>query len=160
MENRNKKEGKIPLLISACLLGRACRYDGASRPHPLAARIAADPRFFLIPVCPECDGGLPTPRIPAERVGDRVVNKDGVDVTESYRRGAAHALALAKEYGARAALLKERSPSCGSQEIYDGTFSGNLQKGQGVCCEMLRATGITVFSEEEEDAFFAALSLS
>ncbi len=157
MTEKNNK-GKIPLLISACLLGRACRYDGASRPHPLAARLSVDPRFLLLPVCPEYDGGLPTPRIPAERVGARVLNKNGEDVTAAYRRGAARALALAEEHSARIALLKERSPSCGSRMVYDGSFSGKIKKGEGVCSEVLRAAGISVFSEEEEEAFLTTLS--
>ena len=100
------------ILISACLLGCACRYDGKSKPHPLAQELAR--RGLVIPICPEQLGGLPTPRAPSEQQNDRVVSADGTDVTTQYRRGAEEALRLAALYGCTTAVLKERSPSCGS----------------------------------------------
>lgn len=148
---------KEPILVSACLLGRACRYDGASRPHPAVEALAAHPDLTLIPICPECDGGLPTPRIPAERVGERVVNRAGEDVTAAYRRGAELACRTAREKGCRFSVLKERSPSCGSHEIYDGSFTGKRKKGRGVCSEMLEKAGIAVFSEEETELLLATI---
>ena len=133
------------ILISACLLGVCCRYDGASKPHPLAVELAE--KHELIPVCPEQLGGLETPRPPAERQGKAVIAKNGADVTEQYRRGAEEALKLCRLLGCEAAVLKERSPSCGSGEIYDGTFTGTLIAGDGVTAELLKAHGIPVYGE-------------
>ena len=133
------------ILISACLLGARCRYDGASKPQPWIAALAE--RHTLVPVCPEQLGGLPTPRPPAERRGDRVVTREGGDVTVQYRRGAEEALALCRLLGCEAALLKERSPSCGRGEIYDGTFSGALAPGDGITAELLVARGVAVYGE-------------
>lgn len=133
------------ILISACLLGMPCRYDGASKPHPLAETLAA--KHQLVPVCPEQLGGLATPRPPAERQGDRVMAQTGTDVTGAYRRGAEAALALCRLLDCRAAVLKERSPSCGHGEIYDGTFSAALTAGDGVTAELLSANGIPVYGE-------------
>ncbi|MBE6914663.1 MAG: DUF523 domain-containing protein [Ruminococcaceae bacterium] len=140
---------KQPLLISECLLGAACRYDGNAKAlePELLSRLMA--RWTLVPVCPEQLGGLETPRPPAERQGDRVVANTGRDVTAQYRRGAAQALYLAKLFGAKTALLKERSPSCGRGTIYDGSFSGALTPGDGVTAELLAAEGISVFGESE-----------
>ena len=135
----------MKILISACLLGVRCRYDGASKPHPLAEELVK--RHELIPVCPEQMGGLPTPRPPAERQGDRVVSVEGVDVTEQYRRGAEEALRLCRLFGCEAAVLKERSPSCGRGAVYDGTFTGNLAVGDGVTAQLLVEAGISVYGE-------------
>lgn len=132
------------LLISACLLGVCCRYDGASKAHPLIGELAE--RHTLVPVCPEQLGGLPTPRPPAERRGDRVVTREG-DVTEQYRRGAEETLRLCRLLGCEAAVLKERSPSCGRSAVYDGTFTGTLAAGDGVTAELLEAHGIPVYGE-------------
>ena len=139
------------LLISACLLGCRCRYDGASKRHPMAEALAC--RHALVPVCPEQLGGLATPRPPAERRGDRVVTREGGDVTEAYRRGAEEALRLCRLTGCEAAVLKERSPSCGRDSVYDGTFSGTLRPGDGVTAELLRAAGIPVYGESELEKF-------
>lgn len=135
------------ILVSACLLGVACRYDGKSKPHP--GVLALQEQHQLIPVCGEIFGGLPTPRVPAERVGERVLTEDGRDVTAEYTRGAEEVLALARRMDCRAALLKERSPSCGSGEIYDGSFSRRLIPGDGVTAELLRKQGIAVFGESQ-----------
>lgn len=134
------------ILVSACLLGCACRYDGGSKPCAAVRALAA--RHTLIPVCPEIYGGLPTPRTPCEIVGSRVLSKDGADRTDAYRRGASEALRLAGALGCRAALLKARSPACGSGEVYDGSFSGTLTAGDGVAAAALRAAGIAVFGED------------
>ena len=135
------------LLISACLLGCACRYDGGSKPCPAALRLAEE--HELIPVCPEQLGGLPTPRPPAEIRGERVVNRDGEDVTAQYRRGAEETLRLARLLNAQGAVLKARSPSCGHGAVYDGTFSGALIPGDGVAARLLLASGVPVWTEED-----------
>jgi len=135
------------LLVSACLLGLRCRYDGRSRPN--AAVLALGERHWLVPCCPEQLGGLPTPRSPSEWQGDRIVNRDGEDMTEAYRRGGEEALRLARTLGCEAAILKERSPACGSREIYDGSFTGALRPGKGSAARALEAAGIPVFGESE-----------
>ena len=140
------------LLISRCLLGDACRYDGKSKPLPAETLQALRDRYALIPVCPEVLGGLPTPRTPSERQGARVVMKTGKDVTAEYRRGAEAALRAAKENHVCAAVLKERSPSCGRGEIYDGTFTGTLTEGNGVTAQLLLENGFTVYGESEIEA--------
>ena len=137
----------MKILISACLLGVRCRYDGASKTYPDIEKLAH--RHTLVPVCPEQLGGLPTPRSPSERQGDRVVANTGANVTEQYRRGAEEALRLCRLFDCEAAVLKERSPSCGKGGIYDGTFSGTLAEGNGVTAELLMAQGIAVFGESQ-----------
>ena len=140
---------KEALLISTCLLGVACRYDGACRPMSGATLDALAERYALIPVCPEQLGGLCTPRTPAERGGSRIYTKSGEDVTAQYTRGAEQALFLARRFCCTKALLKERSPSCGSGWIYDGSFHGRLTEGSGVTAELLQANGFAVFGESE-----------
>ena len=138
---------KQNLLVSACLLGVCCRYDGESKPNSEVIKLRES--FVLIPTCPEVDGGLPTPRIPSERVGDRVLMRDGKDVTDNYVAGAEAALERAKSFSCVAALLKARSPSCGSGATYDGSFSGVLTNRDGVAAELLKKNGIPVFTEDE-----------
>lgn len=135
------------ILISACLLGASCRYDGKSKPNEKVLELME--KYELIPVCPEIFGGLPTPRTPAERVGSRVLTRDGADVTEQYEHGAFEALRFARLFGCKKAVLKEKSPSCGSGEIYDGSFSGALTPGFGVAAALLSENGIEVFGESE-----------
>ena len=137
----------MKILISACLLGTPCRYDGKSKRHPRIDALAE--KHELIPVCPEVLGGLPTPRTPSERVDERVLMRGGRDVTENYREGARLALETALRGGCTLAVLKARSPSCGSGEVYDGTFSGVLSSGDGVTAELLKKNGITVLTEED-----------
>ena len=140
---------KPTVLVSACLLGVCCRYDGESKPN--ADVIALRDRFVLLPICPEEDGGLPTPRTPSERVGDKVLMRDGRDVTKNYMKGAELALERARTFGCTAAILKARSPSCGKGKIYDGSFSGALTDRDGVTAELLASHGIKVYTEEETD---------
>ena len=135
------------ILVSRCLLGDPCRYDGSSRPYPGIEALAE--RYTLVPICPECDGGLPVPRPAGERRGNRIVTKDGADLTAAYRRGAEIALAKAKETGATIALLKSRSPSCGVGRIHDGTFTGGMTEGDGIAAELLKANGITLYTEND-----------
>ena len=138
---------KQAILVSACLLGVCCRYDGESKPNFKVIKLRE--KFTLIPICPEVDGGLPTPRTPSERVGDKVLMRDGKDVSANYLAGAEAALARAESFSCTAAILKARSPSCGSGEIYDGTFSGRLTAGDGVAAELLKKNGISVYTEDE-----------
>jgi len=140
---------KEPLLISACLMGENCKYSGGSNYH--SAVEALKERYGLLPVCPERDGGLPTPRSPAERQGERVINRDGIDVTAQYIRGAQLALETARAHGCTKALLKERSPSCGCRGIYDGTFTGTLVPGLGVAAQLLSENGIALWGESRID---------
>ena len=135
------------ILVSACLMGVNCRYDGGGKCVPELEELMELAQ--LVPVCPEIMGGLPTPRTPSERVGDRVLMRDGTDVTQAFRRGAQEALRLARLYGAQIAVLKERSPSCGSGTIYDGSFSGGLTAGYGVAGEMLRENGMQICGESK-----------
>ena len=139
------------VLISACLLGVACRYDGQS--HPRSPIPTSNECVTFIPVCPEQLGGLPTPRLPAEICGNAVIRQDGADITDAYTRGAAEALRIAKLYGCRYAVLKERSPSCGSGTIYDGGFSKTLIDGDGVTAKLLQQNGITVIGESALNDF-------
>jgi uncharacterized protein YbbK (DUF523 family) len=145
------------VLVSACLAGRACRFDGSAATDDVVARLVAEGRAIL--VCPEADGGLGTPRPPAEISGGtgsdvlagraRVVTEDGTDVTGAYMKGARIALAAARRGGATTAILKARSPSCGKGRVYDGTFSRALTSGEGVTAALLEQEGIEVFSDEE-----------
>ena len=136
---------KERLLISACLLGRNCKYSGGNNYHPLTE--ALRDRYELVPVCPECMGGLPIPHDPAERVGDKVISRTGTDVTAPFKKGAELALRRARQTGAKLALLKERSPSCGCGAIYDGTFTGTVVPGSGVAAELLAKNGVTIYGE-------------
>ncbi|MDO5547543.1 MAG: DUF523 domain-containing protein [Eubacteriales bacterium] len=137
------------LLVSACLLGVRCRYDGKEKAHPAVLSLLEREDLTLIPVCPEQLGGLPTPRPAAECCGGRVVNRAGADVTEAYGRGAEQTLHLARAYHCDGAILKERSPSCGKGQIYDGSFSGVLTEGDGVAAALLLQHEIPVFGESE-----------
>ena len=137
------------LLVSACLLGFCCKYDGGHNALPPETLARLRERYRLLPVCPETAGGLPIPRTPAERRGGAVVSRTGADVTAAFARGAETALRLCERKNCRKALLKERSPSCGSAKIYDGSFSGRLIPGSGVSAEALRAAGVAVYGEDE-----------
>ena len=132
------------IIVSACLAGYRCRYDGKVIPD--AEIVALVKQGGAIPVCPEMMGGLPCPRVPAERTADgrRVVTKDGGDVTDAYQRGAEETLRMARLYGCEHAILKARSPSCGCGQIYDGSFSGTLRDGSGVAAALLTENGISV----------------
>lgn len=146
-----------PVLVSACLLGRACRYDGGHcRCEDVALALAGRE---ILSICPESLGGLTAPRAPAEILGGggedvlagraRVIDREGVERTAAFLRGAGAVLALARERGAKAAVLKERSPSCGVHYIYDGSFHGRTVPGQGVAAALLGAEGLLLRSEED-----------
>jgi len=139
------------LLISACLFGSNCKYSGGNNALDSTQLAVLKDKYSLVPVCPETAGGLPTPRIPSERLGERVIARDGRDVTENFFRGAELALVLARKCNCGKALLKANSPSCGNESIYDGSFSGKLVPGDGVTAQILKENGIDVFTEENID---------
>ena len=144
------------ILISACLYGEKCRYDGRDN---LAERLCELEKLCrLIPVCPEVSGGLETPRSPAEIVGSRVVTSGGRDVTEEYEKGARATLDTALKCGCTIALMKAKSPSCGSGKIYDGSFSKTLTDGNGITVRLLLQNGIRVFDETQIDSLILLLS--
>ena len=136
---------KTPVIVSACLCGVPCRYDGKSGRVEELAQLYEQGLALL--VCPEVDGGLDTPRPPCEIVNGRVLDREGGDVTENFLLGARKALELAQSRGVRLAVLKEKSPSCGSSLVYDGSFSGRLVPGQGVTAALLASVGIRVCNE-------------
>ena len=135
------------ILVSACLIGLHTRYAGDGNSIDWITQLAKN--HALIPVCPEQLGGMPTPRVPCERVGALVVDKNGEDRTHAFVSGAEMALHAAQLNGCQVAILKQRSPSCGSGIIYDGTFSGTRIPGDGVAAAMLKSADIRVFSEED-----------
>ena len=134
------------ILVSACLLGVRCRYDGESKACPAVLDLAKE--HELIPICPEQLGGLPTPRTPAEIQGERVVTRDGRDVTKEYQKGAEEAARLYQLLRCDCAILKARSPSCGCGQVYDGAFSGTLTPGDGIAAQALKRINARVITEE------------
>jgi len=135
------------ILVSACLLGVNCKYNGGNNYNEKVMEYLKDKE--IIPICPEIMGGLPTPRIASEIIGDRVVNKEGQDVTSNYQKGAEETLELAKKLGVKKALLKAKSPSCGYGNIYDGTFSDTLIEGNGITAELLKKNGFEILTEKD-----------
>lgn len=148
------------ILISACLFGENVRYDGNNTllDDPVLESWRAEGR--LIPLCPEVAGGLPIPRKPCERdpKSGRILSQDGEDFSEAYQAGAETALELVHQYNIRFALLKERSPSCGVNMIYDGHFSGTKIPGQGLTAHSLNAHGVKTYSEFDLDRLKADFS--
>lgn len=150
----------MKILVSACLLGVNCRYNGGGELAALWLEALKDHQ--LIPVCPEQLGGMTTPREPSEIVSEsplRVESKSGTDVTEAFETGAGETLKLAELLRADWAVLKERSPSCGVNAIYDGTFSGARIPGMGVTARLLKSAGLRVYSEEELERFVTEATL-
>lgn len=135
------------ILVSACLLGINCKYDGGNNLRKEVKELSD--KHNLVPFCPEVYGGLTTPRIPSERLGDKVINKEGRDVTENFVRGAKEALRMAQAFDCKCAIFKAKSPSCGCGKIYDGTFTGTLTDGDGVTAELLKKHGMIVLTENE-----------
>lgn len=146
------------ILVSRCLLGHPVRYDGGAH-GPLALIEQWQAQGLVVPLCPEVAGGLPTPRPPAEIRGARgaealaglipVLTIEGEDVSAAFMRGAHRAVELARQENIRYALLKARSPSCGNEEGYDGSFSGRRLAGEGVAAAALRQAGVKVFNEDQ-----------
>lgn len=142
---------KPKYLISACLSGCNCRYDGGCFDYPALRRLVDE--GIALPFCPECAGGLPTPRTPCEIVSTQdgtptVISRLGADCTEEYRKGAKLALALCRENELIGAILKDGSPSCGVTRIYDGTHTGRRIAGQGITAALLAENGIRLYTEQ------------
>ena len=137
----------MKILVSKCLLGENCRYKGDNcKSDKVLAYLEG---HEIIPICPEQAGGLPTPRDPGERVGNKVISNKGKDITAEYQKGAEIALKLAQDNKVDLVIFKAKSPSCGKGLIYDGTFTGNKIPGNGVAAELLLANGFKVITDEE-----------
>ena len=135
------------ILISACLLGINCKYNGGNNLNPLIEELKK--KYELVPICPEFMGGLSIPRDPSEIKEDRVISNKGVDVTSNYLSGAYQALQLVGISNITKAVLKDGSPSCGSTYIYDGTFTKNKINGMGITAKLLKENNITIYNEKE-----------
>ncbi|MDU3215674.1 DUF523 domain-containing protein [uncultured Finegoldia sp.] len=136
------------VLISACLLGVDCKYNGSNNKLDEETINLLKEKYNLIPVCPEIMGGMPTPRNPVEIMDGKVFDYDGEEFTKEFEKGSDEVLKLAKLYYATIAILKENSPSCGSNYIYDGTFNHQKIKGMGIAAHKLSKENIKLFSEE------------
>ena len=136
-----------PVLISACLLGEACRYDGKSSEQTELIDRIRDKQ--LISVCPEVEGGLPTPRPPAEVKGDQVLRENGVDVTSQFIKGSEFCRDKGISEKVTLAILKSRSPACGCGQIYNGSFTKTLVEGDGIFTQTLKAAGFECVSDED-----------
>ena len=137
----------MTILVSACLLGENCKYNGGNNRSERVLRYIAG--HEVIAVCPEMLGGLPCPRKPVEWVGGRVLTRDGDDCTEAFRLGVERALALIADKHVDLAILQSRSPTCGVKQIYDGTFSGVKIDGQGALARALAERGIPLMDAED-----------
>lgn len=135
------------IAVSKCLLGINCKYNGGNNYNEKLMEYLKGKDFIAI--CPEVSGGLPIPRVPCEIVGEKVINREGVDCTKEYVLGAEKALKLCKACEVTEAILQTRSPSCGSGIVYDGTFTGNKKKGDGITAKLLKQQGIRVINIEE-----------
>lgn len=144
------------VLISRCLLGINCRYDGKN--NKIKNLREKFTKINFIDVCPEVDSGMKTPRKPCEIKNSKVINIDGEDFTKEFNKGSQIALDLCKKYNIKIALLKAKSPSCGKDYIYDGNFDKNLINGDGITCQVLKKNGIIIFSEKEIEDFHSYLS--
>lgn len=135
------------ILVSACLLGERCRYDGRSKRDAAVERGLAG--HVAVSVCPEMAAGLPCPRTPCEAQagGKRVFDSEGRDMTDAFAHGAACAVRIAESHECRLAVLKSKSPSCGSGLVYDGSFSGRLVSGDGFAARALKSRGVAVVDE-------------
>ncbi len=142
------------ILISACLAGFLCRYDGKEQKLNIQSK-REDITF--IPFCPEIYGGLETPRAPCEIKDGRVIDNKGNDKTQNFNKGALEALKLAKLYDCRYAVLKQNSPSCGFGKIYDGSFSKTLINGNGITADLLSKNGIKIFGESQLDELYKSI---
>lgn len=140
------------IAVSACLLGEPCRYDGAAKPCQSVIDFAAN--HDVLSICPEVAGGLPTPRTPSEIVREngsvRVVSKNGEDVTAAFERGSQETVRQMQDFDCELAILKTKSPSCGTGVVYDGCFTGTLCEGWGIAAELIRNAGFPVENEESD----------
>lgn len=144
---------KDKILVSACLAGVKCRYDGKGVPTDLIKKLTNEGRAVL--VCPEQLGGLPTPRTPAEIIENKVIDKNGIDLTSNFTLGAQEAYNIGCMNGcSKKAILKSNSPSCGYGKIYDGTYSGTLKEGNGIFAKLLKENGFEIRTEKNLDKDF------
>ena len=148
------------VLVSSCLLGQPVRYDGQSKGLTSDILIKWLQEKRVVAFCPEVAGGLPTPRPPAEINAEKVITSTGEDVTDEFQLGAVKALALCKAQQIKFALLKESSPSCGRNTIYDGSHKGVKVPGMGLTAEQLVQAGVQVFSEEQLPELVSALAIA
>ena len=139
----------MKIMVSACLLGENCKYNGGSNLQPDLLRMLSS--HTVIPICPEVLGGLPVPRISAEIVEGKVINREGKSVDAEFRKGAGKALEIAKKEKPDMIILQSRSPSCGVNEIYDGSFSGQLIPGHGVFAALALENGFLVLDVEDAE---------
>ena len=139
--------GKIA--VSACLLGENCKYNGGNNRNEAVLNFIKDKE--VLPVCPEVVGGLPTPRVPVELVNGVAINRDGVNVDQEFHLGVDRMLKKLAEEDIELVILQPRSPSCGSRQIYDGTFTGTLKPGQGMFAKVLMEKGYKVVEPDELD---------
>lgn len=140
------------ILVSSCLIGLKCRYDASIKENTDVIKYLSDKEYW--PICPEQMGGLATPRKPAEIVSNnplKIVDNQGYDVTENFLEGANQVIEIIKDKKVSLAILKAKSPSCGSENIYDGTFSNKLVEGQGILTKLLREKGIRVINEKKAE---------
>ena len=134
-------------MVSGCLLGENCKYNGRNNYSEKVAEFIKG--HEVVSVCPECLGGLPVPRVPAEIVNGMVINKEGENVDIQFRKGAEIALEIARKESIDLAILQSRSPSCGVKQIYDGTFSKNIIDGQGIFAKLLKENGFQIIDVED-----------
>ena len=139
---------KIEFVVSACLAGCKCRYDGKDNLCPKVKQLVEEGR--AITVCPEVMGGLSTPRIPSERKEDKIINAEGFDNTPYFEKGVELAIEEVKKYNIKKAILKAKSPSCGNKYIYDGTFSKTLVEGKGLLAEKLSELSVEIYDEGDD----------
>lgn len=135
----------MKIAVSSCLLGINCKYNGKSNYNEEIVKLKE--KYELIPICPEVLGGLPIPRVPSEIINNKVINQEGMDVTKNYIDGANKALQILKDNNIKIVILKAKSPSCGKGEIYDGTFSHTIVKGNGITSKLFLDNNITVYNE-------------
>ena len=139
---------KVEYVVSACLAGCKCRYDGKDNLCPKVKQLVEEGR--AVTVCPEVMGGMTTPRIPSERKDGKVINSNGDDNTAYFVRGVEKSIEVVKEYNIKKAILKAKSPSCGNKYIYDGTFSKTLVEGKGMLAEKLIELGLEIYDEGDD----------
>lgn len=143
----------MKIMVSACLLGENCKYNGGNNDNEKVKAFCQG--HEIIPICPEVLGGLPTPRIPAEIVNGVVTNKKGISVDTQFRLGADKALQIAKENNVDLVILQSRSPSCGVNQIYDGSFSGKLVSGNGIFAQLLIKNNFSVIDSASIEAVYS-----
>ena len=137
----------MKIAVSACLVGKNTKYDGTNNYNKAVMEYLKDKEYILI--CPEVTGGLPTPRVPSERVNDKVINKENVDVTHNFVIGASKTLEELKKQNIELVIVKSKSPSCGYKQIYDGTFTGTIIEGNGVFTELAVKNGLKILTEKD-----------